>query len=146
MEQKLIFFALFLSAFILEASSVRYNCYVRYYFQNTCYRFEFKDECQPYALKLCKPARLTRHDARCPRYFCDVSSISFCRVNQLVNVEITSFCRYRMHLSYFLYSFYLFITSSKVFMIEVLLVRLLCQAFVSDSTILFFPRTSLYCY
>ena len=54
-------------------ASLKYHCYTRYYYKSVCYRFDFKGSCQPWALDLCKPVATTRHEHRCPRYFCDVS-------------------------------------------------------------------------
>ena len=59
-------------------ASVKYDCYKRFYYKALCHRFEFSGSCQPWALDLCKPIRTTRHDHNCPRYFCDVSCMTFC--------------------------------------------------------------------
>ena len=64
---KFVLILLLLSGAVLAQ---KYLCYTRHYFANVCYHFEFKGDCQPYQLQLCKAIRITRSDFRCPRYFC----------------------------------------------------------------------------
>ena len=71
-------FFLFLATLVAsDSESEKFSCYVRYHYAQSCYRFTFEKDCQPYQLDKCQPSRVTYKDFHCPRYFC-VSIICNC--------------------------------------------------------------------
>ena len=76
--------------FVSSVFAIEYQCYTRYYYQNVCYRFSFNGECQPWALEHCKATRITRHDLKCPRFFCDVSFSFYLSICPIANILCAS--------------------------------------------------------